>query len=166
MNNGSETAKAVDDFTIVTTNGMNEVFDFIIIGSGFGGSVSAMRLAQKGYSVLVLERGKRFTAKDFPKTNWNIFKYLWLPGLRCFGIQGLNFFKDIWLLNGSALLLLKLFGITPTGHQHTHSPAEIEILLNESRLGGTLSDAAHRRLRVTPRDQRQRSRGDDRARGA
>lgn len=89
---------------VVTTNGMtNGVFDFVIIGSGFGGSVSAMRLAQKGYSVLVLERGKRFGAQDFPKTNWNIFRYLWLPGLRCFGIQGLNFFKDIWLLNGSGV---------------------------------------------------------------
>lgn len=95
MNNQAALAKTVQ------SNG--DVFDFVIIGSGFGGSVSAMRLAQKGYSVLVLERGKRFTADDFPKTNWNIFKYLWLPGLRCFGIQGLNFFKDIWLLNGSGV---------------------------------------------------------------
>ncbi len=80
-----------------------EVFDFIIIGSGFGGSVSAMRLAEKGYSVLVLERGKRYNAQDFPRTNWNIFKYLWLPALRCFGFQGLNFFDDLWLLNGSGV---------------------------------------------------------------
>lgn len=80
-----------------------EVFDFVIIGSGFGGSVSALRLAEKGYKVLVLERGKRYNSEDFPKTNWNIFKYLWLPGLRCFGIQGLNFFKDIWILNGSGV---------------------------------------------------------------
>ena len=48
------------------------VYDYVIIGSGFGGSVSAMRLAEKGYSVLVLERGKRFEDSDFPKTNWNI----------------------------------------------------------------------------------------------
>ncbi len=101
MNNGSEITGTT---TAVTNNRVTtDVFDFVIIGSGFGGSVSAMRLAQKGYSVLVLERGKRFTAADFPKTNWNIFKYLWLPGLRCFGIQGLNFFKDIWLLNGSGV---------------------------------------------------------------
>lgn len=78
-------------------------FDYVIIGSGFGGSVSAWRLTQKGYSVLVLERGKRFGPDDFPKKNWNIFKYLWMPALRCFGIQGLNFRKDIWLLNGSGV---------------------------------------------------------------
>lgn len=80
-----------------------DVFDFVIIGSGFGGSVSALRLAQKGYRVLVLERGKRYNAQDFPKTNWNVFKYLWLPAARCFGIMGINFFKDIWILNGSGV---------------------------------------------------------------
>ena len=51
-------------------------YDFVIIGSGFGGSVSALRLAEKGYSVAVLEAGKRFRDEDFPKSNWNIFKYL------------------------------------------------------------------------------------------
>lgn len=78
-------------------------FDFVVIGSGFGGSVSAMRLAEKGYRVLVLERGKRYQAEDFPRTNWNIFKYLWLPSLRCFGIMGITLFKDILILNGSGV---------------------------------------------------------------
>jgi cholesterol oxidase len=78
-------------------------FDFVIVGSGFGGSVSAMRLTQKGYSVLVLERGKRFEAADFPKTNWNVFKYLWMPALRCFGIMGINLLDDIMILNGSGV---------------------------------------------------------------
>lgn len=82
---------------------LEPVYDYVIIGSGFGGSVSAWRLTEKGYSVLVIERGKRWNAEDFPKTNWNVFKYLWMPSLRCFGPQGLNFFKDIWLLNGSAV---------------------------------------------------------------
>jgi cholesterol oxidase len=81
----------------------DEVFDFVVIGSGFGGSVSAMRLTEKGYKVLVLERGKRFRAEDFPKTNWNIFKYLWLPAARCFGIMGINFLDDIMILNGSGV---------------------------------------------------------------
>lgn len=80
-----------------------DIFDYIIIGSGFGGSVSAMRLSEKGYKVLVLERGKRYTAEDFPKSNWNIFKHLWMPGLRCYGILGINFFKDLMVLNGSGV---------------------------------------------------------------
>ncbi len=81
----------------------SDIYDYVIIGSGFGGSVSAWRLTEKGYSVLVIERGKRWNADDFPKTNWNVFKYLWMPALRCFGPQGLNFFRDIWLLNGSGV---------------------------------------------------------------
>ncbi len=80
-----------------------EVFDYVIIGSGFGGSVSAMRLAEKGYSVLVLERGKRYEDTDFPKTNWNIWKYLWLPTLRCFGIMQFSFFRYILALHGDGV---------------------------------------------------------------
>jgi cholesterol oxidase len=83
--------------------GTDEVFDFVIIGSGFGGSVSAMRLSEKGYKVLVLERGKRFNAEDFPRTNWNIFKYLWLPTARCFGFQRIDVFQDLMLLSGSGV---------------------------------------------------------------
>ncbi|VAW39926.1 Cholesterol oxidase @ Steroid Delta(5)-_Delta(4)-isomerase [hydrothermal vent metagenome] len=86
-----------------TQSAPDDVYDYIIIGSGFGGSVSAMRLTEKGYRVLVLERGKRYGAKDFPKTNWNIFKYLWLPTLRCFGIMGINFLDDLMVLNGSGV---------------------------------------------------------------
>jgi len=51
-------------------------YDFIVIGSGFGGSVSSLRLAEKGYKVLVLEQGKRFNPSDFPKSNWNLARYL------------------------------------------------------------------------------------------
>lgn len=81
----------------------DETFDFVVIGSGFGGSVSAMRLVEKGYKTAVLERGKRFTADDFPKTNWNIPKFIWAPAARCFGIMGLNLMDDIWILNGSGV---------------------------------------------------------------
>jgi len=79
------------------------VYDFVVVGSGFGGSVSALRLAEKNYRVLVLERGKRFNAEDFPKSNWNIFKYLWFPAARCFGFMGINFLDDILILNGSGV---------------------------------------------------------------
>lgn len=75
-------------------------FDYIVIGSGFGGSVSAMRLAEKGYSVLVIEKGKRWKASDFPKSNWNLKKYLWLPALRFFGFLRLSFFKEVFILSG------------------------------------------------------------------
>jgi cholesterol oxidase len=81
----------------------DEIFDYVIVGSGFGGSVAAMRLIEKGYRILVLERGKRFKDQDFPQSNWNIFKYLWLPVARCFGIQQLSFMNDIMVLHGSGV---------------------------------------------------------------
>lgn len=57
-------------------NDIDEVYDFVVIGSGFGGSVSAMRLVEKGYTVLVIERGKRYEDPDFPKTNWAFWKFI------------------------------------------------------------------------------------------
>lgn len=80
-----------------------QTFDYIVIGSGFGGSVSALRLAEKGYKVLVLERGKRFHAEDYAKTNWDIKKYLWMPLLKCFGIQNISLFKNVMILSGSGV---------------------------------------------------------------
>ena len=80
-----------------------QTYDYVIIGSGFGGSVSAMRLTEKGYSVLVLERGRRFEDKDFPKTNWNLPKFLWLPALRCFGIFQMTFLNGQLALHGSGV---------------------------------------------------------------
>ncbi|MCK4661725.1 MAG: GMC family oxidoreductase [Bacteroidales bacterium] len=82
---------------------MNKEFDYIIIGSGFGGSVSAMRLAEKGYSVLVIEKGKRYNSEDFPKTNWNLKKYLWMPKLGLYGIQQLTLFKHAFILSGTGV---------------------------------------------------------------
>ena len=78
-------------------------YDYVIIGSGFGGSISAMRLAEKGYDVLIIERGQRFADKDFAKRDWNIFKFLWLPALRCFGIFQGTLLNDIMILHGSGV---------------------------------------------------------------
>ncbi len=80
-----------------------ECFDYVIAGSGFGGSVSAMRLTEKGYRVLVLERGKRFRDQDFAKSTWRIRKYVWFPSLRCFGIMQISPFKDVFVLHGSGV---------------------------------------------------------------
>ncbi len=75
-------------------------YDYIIIGSGFGGSVSALRLAEKGYKVLVLEKGKRLREKDFPRTNWNVKKWFWRPALRFFGLFKLTFFRHVTVMSG------------------------------------------------------------------
>ena len=79
---------------------VDSTYDYIIIGSGFGGSVAAMRLSEKGYKVLVIEKGKKYESKDFPKTNWSIHKFFWFPIIKCFGIQQLSFFKDVFILSG------------------------------------------------------------------
>jgi cholesterol oxidase len=74
--------------------------DWIVIGSGFGGSVAALRLAEKGYRVLVLEKGRRFAPGDFPRTNWNLRQWLWAPGIGCRGIFRISFLKDVTVLHG------------------------------------------------------------------
>jgi cholesterol oxidase len=78
-------------------------YDYIVIGSGFGGSVAALRLAEKGYSVCVIESGKRWQAKDFPKTNWTFWKFLWAPALFCYGIQRIQLLNDVLILGGSGV---------------------------------------------------------------
>ena len=78
-------------------------WDVIIIGSGFGGSVSALRLSEKGYKVLVIEKGKWYKTKDFPRTNWNLRKYLWMPKLFMYGIQCITLLKNIFILHGTGV---------------------------------------------------------------
>ena len=78
-------------------------FDYIVIGSGFGGSVSALRLSQKGYRVGVLEKGKVWKTTDFPKTSWNIKKYLWMPAFGCYGYQMLTLFKHVMIVHGGGV---------------------------------------------------------------
>lgn len=75
-------------------------YDLIVIGSGFGGSVSALRLSEKGYRVLVIEKGRRFNADDFPQSNWNFKKWFWNPYLRWYGLFKLTFFRHVSVLSG------------------------------------------------------------------
>jgi len=75
-------------------------FDWIVIGSGFGGSVSALRLVERGYDVLLIEKGKRFTEDDFPKSNWDLKRWFWMPELGMKGIFKMSFFKHVTVLHG------------------------------------------------------------------
>ena len=82
-------------------NSSSHDYDFVIIGSGFGGSVSALRLSEKGYKVFVIEKGRWFkSGTDFAKTNWNLKKWLWVPGLGLKGIMRISLFKHITVLSG------------------------------------------------------------------
>ena len=79
------------------------MYDYIVIGSGFGGSVASLRLVEKGFKVLTLEQGKRFNPSDFPKSNWNLPRYLWVPSLRLFGFQKLSFYTTASILSGTGV---------------------------------------------------------------
>ncbi|MDL9938301.1 GMC family oxidoreductase [Gordonia sp. ABSL1-1] len=78
-------------------------FDVLIIGSGFGGSVSALRLVEKGYRVGVIEAGRRFEDDDFAKTSWRLNKWLWAPKLGLYGIQRIHALKDVMILAGAGV---------------------------------------------------------------
>lgn len=75
-------------------------WDYVVIGSGFGGAVSALRLAEKGYRVLILEKGKRFAPEDFPRSNWQLPRWLWLPAARLFGLFQMTLFPGIAIYSG------------------------------------------------------------------
>jgi cholesterol oxidase len=78
-------------------------FDWLVIGSGFGGSVSALRLTEKGYRVGVIESGRRFADQDFPRSNWNLRRYFWLPRLGLKGFFRISTFKDVTVVSGSGV---------------------------------------------------------------
>jgi cholesterol oxidase len=77
-------------------------YDVVVIGSGFGGSVTALRLAEKGYSVAVLEAGRRFADDEFPKTSWQTRRFLWAPKLGCYGIQRITLLRSAGRRTGGA----------------------------------------------------------------
>lgn len=78
-------------------------YDVVVVGSGFGGSVAALRLAEKGYKVCVLEAGARFEDKDFPKTSWRLHKFLFAPRLGLKGIQRIHKLPDVFILCGAGV---------------------------------------------------------------
>ncbi|MGY3230241.1 cholesterol oxidase [Luteibacter sp. HA06] len=78
-------------------------YDYIVIGSGFGGSVGALRLAEKGYRVAVIEQGRRWTPSTLPRTNWNLSRWLWAPSLGLRGFFGMRFFRHVVVLHGNAV---------------------------------------------------------------
>ena len=82
---------------------MSYDYDVLVIGSGFGGSVSALRLTEKGYKVGVFEAGKRYEDKDFAKSSWRLRKFLWMPQIGCYGIQRIDKLKDVMILSGAGV---------------------------------------------------------------
>ena len=82
---------------------MKPDYDVLIIGSGFGGSVTALRLTEKGYRVGILEAGRRFRDEDFAKTSWNLRKFLWAPQFGCYGIQRIHLLQDCMILAGAGV---------------------------------------------------------------
>ena len=77
--------------------------DVVVVGSGFGGSVAALRLAEKGYRVQVYEAGRRFEDEDFARTSWNLRRYLWAPLLGCFGVQRIHRLPHVMILAGAGV---------------------------------------------------------------
>jgi cholesterol oxidase len=77
--------------------------DVVVVGSGFGGSVAALRLAEKGYRVLVLEAGRRFADDEFARTSWDLRRWLWAPRLGCYGIQRIHRLPDVTILAGAGV---------------------------------------------------------------
>lgn len=77
--------------------------DVVVVGSGFGGSVAALRASEKGYQVRVYEAGRRFEDADFAKTSWNLRRYLWAPALGCFGVQRIHRLPHVMILAGAGV---------------------------------------------------------------
>jgi len=82
---------------------MEPDFDVLVVGSGFGGSVSALRLTEKGYKVGVLEAGRRFADHEFAKNSWRLREFLWAPKLGCYGIQRIHLLRNVMILAGAGV---------------------------------------------------------------
>ena len=87
----------------MTVQSSTHDYDVLVVGSGFGGSVTALRLAEKGYRVHIIESGRRFADEDFAKTSWDLRRYLWAPRLKCFGVQRIHRLPDVMILAGAGV---------------------------------------------------------------
>jgi cholesterol oxidase len=87
----------------MTASGTTDDYDVVVVGSGFGGSVSALRLTEKGYRVAVLEAGRRFDASTLPKTSWDLPNFVWMPALGLTGIQRVTWLDDVVVLSGAGV---------------------------------------------------------------
>lgn len=97
-------ARAGYALPVTTSNTINEPgYDVLVVGSGFGGSVAALRLTEKGYRVGVLEAGRRFADDELAATSWDLRRYLWAPKLGCFGIQRIHLLSDVMVLAGAGV---------------------------------------------------------------
>src|ERR1041384_4413130 len=127
-------------------------FDWLVIGSGFGGSVSALRLAEKGYRVGVLERGRRHRDEDFPKSTWDFRRFVWAPVLGLKGIFRMALFRHVFAVSGAGV------GGGSLVYSNTLYRAKPEFFKNEQwgALGSWREvlrpdyDTAERMLGVTP----------------
>ncbi|MGK5443603.1 FAD-dependent oxidoreductase [Micromonospora sp. URMC 105] len=86
-------------------------YDVVVIGSGFGGSVAALRLAEKGYTVGVLEAGRRFADDEFPQTSWRARRFLWAPKLGCYGLQRITLLRSADRKAGGGVMVLSGAGV-------------------------------------------------------
>jgi cholesterol oxidase len=91
------------DWRTMNASAVSHDYDVLVIGSGFGGSVTALRLTEKGYRVGVLEAGRRFEDADYARTSWDARKFLWAPKLGCRGIQRIHMLRDVIILAGAGV---------------------------------------------------------------
>src|SRR5215471_19265242 len=78
-------------------------YDVVIVGSGFGGSVAALRAAEKGYRVGVMESGRRWKDGEIPKTQWDLAHFIWFPGAELYGVQRIEYLDDVLVLSGAGV---------------------------------------------------------------
>ncbi|MFG2643277.1 GMC oxidoreductase [Streptomyces sp. NPDC048370] len=99
----ADDAYAVDDADNTDNADDGYDYDVVVVGSGFGGSVTALRLTEKGYRVGVLEAGRRFTRADLPKNSWDLKNFLWAPALGLYGIQRIHLLGNVMVLAGAGV---------------------------------------------------------------